>query len=124
MSLASMQGGALDAPSPIGFTEKIWRINWGLVLVLTAIAGIGVLALYSAAGGRFDPWASRHAMRYVGAFGVMLVTALVPPRVWLALAWPIYVAVSDRWAYVADTVNRRVVRVKLGYAAEATAAVP
>ncbi|MGD9879781.1 MAG: rod shape-determining protein RodA [Reyranella sp.] len=91
MSLASMQGGALDAPAPIGFTEKIWRINWGLVLVLTAIAGIGVLALYSAAGGRFDPWASRHAMRYVGAFGVMLVTALVPPRVWLALAWPIYV---------------------------------
>ncbi len=40
---------ALDAPAPIGFGEKIWRINWGLVLVLTAIAGIGVLALYSAA---------------------------------------------------------------------------
>ena len=36
---------ALDAPAPIGFGEKIWRINWGLVLVLTAIAGIGVLAL-------------------------------------------------------------------------------
>lgn len=90
MSLASMQGGALDAPAPIGFAEKIWRINWGLVLVLTAIAGVGVLALYSAAGGRFDPWASRHAMRYVAAFGVMLTVALVPPRVWLALAWPIY----------------------------------
>jgi rod shape determining protein RodA len=91
MSVASTQGGALDAPAPIGFAEKIWRINWGLVLVLTAIAGIGVLALYSAAGGRFDPWASRHAMRYVAAFGVMLVTALVPPRVWLTLAWPIYI---------------------------------
>lgn len=36
------------------------------------------------------------------------------------LAWPTYVAVSGRWAYVSDTVNRRVVRVKLGYAAEAT----
>jgi hypothetical protein len=34
------------------------------------------------------------------------------------------VAVSDRWAYVADTVNRRVVRVKLAYAAEETCAVP
>ena len=95
MSLASLPGnpggGALDAPTPIGFAEKIWRINWGLVLVLTAIAGIGVLALYSAAGGRFDPWASRHAMRYVAALGVLLVTALVPPRVWLALSWPIYI---------------------------------
>jgi rod shape determining protein RodA len=86
-----MQGGALDAPAPIGFAEKIWRINWGLAVVLTAIAAIGVLALYSAAGGRFDPWASRHAMRYAAAFGVMLTVALVPPRVWLALAWPIYI---------------------------------
>jgi hypothetical protein len=42
----------------------------------------------------------------------------------IPLAWPSYVAVSDRWAYVADTVNRRVVRVKLGYAAEASCAAP
>jgi outer membrane protein assembly factor BamB len=41
----------------------------------------------------------------------------------IPLAWPTYVAVSDRWAYVADTVNRRVVKVKLLYAAEATCAV-
>ncbi len=36
----------------------------------------------------------------------------------IPLAWPVYVAVSDHWAYVADTVNRRVVRVKLNYTAE------
>ena len=82
---------ALDAPAPVGFAEKIWRINWGLVLVLTAIAGLGVLALYSAAGGRFEPWAARHAVRYGAAFGLMLVVALIHPKVWLALAWPIYV---------------------------------
>ena len=82
---------ALDAPAPIGFGEKIWRINWGLALVLTAIAGIGVVALYSAAGGRFDPWAARHAVRYGVAFGIMLVVALMHPKVWLALAWPIYI---------------------------------
>jgi hypothetical protein len=40
------------------------------------------------------------------------------------LAWPTYVGVSDRHAYVADTVNRRVVRVKLAYAAEETCATP
>jgi hypothetical protein len=38
----------------------------------------------------------------------------------IPLAWPSYVAVSDRWAYVADTINRRVVRVKLTHVAEAT----
>ncbi len=82
---------ALDAPAPVSFTERIWRINWGLALVLTAIAGVGVLALYSAAGGRFEPWASRHAVRYGAAFVLMLMVALIHPKVWLALAWPIYI---------------------------------
>ena len=38
----------------------------------------------------------------------------------IPLAWPTYVGVSDDFAYIADTVNRRVVRVKLSYAAEAS----
>lgn len=38
----------------------------------------------------------------------------------IPLAWPVYVVASDTHAYVADTINRRVVRVRLGYAAEAT----
>jgi hypothetical protein len=38
----------------------------------------------------------------------------------IPLAWPVYVAVSDKYAYVSDTVNLRLVRVKLGYAADAT----
>ncbi len=82
---------ALGTPAPPSFGEKLWRINWGLVLVLTAIAAIGTVALYSAAGGRFDPWAARHAIRYGAAVVVLLVTALMPPKVWLWLAWPIYV---------------------------------
>jgi rod shape determining protein RodA len=88
MSLSSL---SLSTPAPVGFGEKIWRINWGLVLVLTAIAAVGVVALYSAAGGRFDPWAGKHAMRYGVALGLCLIVALINPKVWLALAWPIYV---------------------------------
>jgi outer membrane protein assembly factor BamB len=42
----------------------------------------------------------------------------------IPLAWPTYVAVSDRWAFVGDTVNRRVVRVKLNYKEEQTCPVP
>ncbi|CAN5600460.1 rod shape-determining protein RodA [soil metagenome] len=89
MSLGALGLGAAPA---IGFGERIWRINWGLVLVLSAIAGVGVLALYSAAGGRFEPWAARHAMRYGMALALGLIVALIHPRVWLAAAWPIYIA--------------------------------
>jgi len=42
----------------------------------------------------------------------------------IALAWPQAVAVGDGWAYVGDRLNRRIVRVKLGSAAEAACAVP
>jgi rod shape determining protein RodA len=82
---------SLGTPAQPTFAERIWRINWGLLLVLTAIAGIGVVALYSAAGGRFDPWAARHAIRYGAAVGILLAAALVPPKVWFTLAWPIYI---------------------------------
>src|SRR3954470_9382296 len=87
MSLASL---SLSTPAPVGFGEKIWRINWGLVLVLSAIAAVGVLALYSAAGGRLEPWAGRHAMRYGMALGLCLIIALIHRKVWPWLAWPIY----------------------------------
>ena len=40
MSLGSL---SLGAPLPVGFGEKIWRINWGLLLVLSAIAAVGVV---------------------------------------------------------------------------------
>lgn len=86
-----MSSFTLGKPSQPVFSERIWRINWGLVLVLTAIAAIGVVALYSAAGGRFDPWAARHAIRYGAALFVLLVAALIPPKVWLTLSWPIYI---------------------------------
>ena len=85
-----MAAVSLGTPAAPGFGERLWRINWGLILVLTAIAGIGTVALYSAAGGRFDPWAARHAIRYGAALAVLLATALVPPKVWLTLAWPMY----------------------------------
>ena len=81
----------LNAPAPVSFSEKVWRINWGLVLVLTAIAAVGVVSLYSAAGGRFEPWAARHGIRFAGALGLMLIVALIHPKVWLGLAWPIYI---------------------------------
>jgi hypothetical protein len=42
----------------------------------------------------------------------------------IAFSWIVSAAVTDRNLYVADSVNRRVLRVKLDYAAVETAAVP
>jgi rod shape determining protein RodA len=100
-----MTSVSLGTPAPPGFGERIWRINWGLILVLSAIAGIGVVALYSAAGGRLDPWAARHAVRYGAALALLLGVCLIHPKVWLNLAWPIY-ALSILLLIAVDVVGK------------------
>ncbi|MGE0253738.1 MAG: rod shape-determining protein RodA [Alphaproteobacteria bacterium] len=70
--------------------EKILRLNWGLVLLVSMIAGIGFAMLYSAANASLEPWAGRQMARF--AFGVVLMVgvALVDIRFWLRAAWPFY----------------------------------
>ena len=56
--------------------QKVWHIHWMFVLLLCATAGIGFAMLYSAAGGNFDPWASRQMIRFSAGL-VMLVAVAV-----------------------------------------------
>jgi rod shape determining protein RodA len=69
---------------------KLGQIDWTLCLLLTAIAGIGAVMLYSIAGGSWSPWASRHVALYLACFAAMIALATVDLRVWFALAYPIY----------------------------------
>ncbi|RME67589.1 MAG: rod shape-determining protein RodA, partial [Alphaproteobacteria bacterium] len=75
----------------IRLLAKLVRINWLVVLAICAIAGIGMAALYSVAGGAFEPWAIRQGARFAVALAVMLAIALVDIRVWMKVAVPIYV---------------------------------
>ena len=70
--------------------EKLAEINWGLVVLITAIACVGFAMLYSAAGGHFDPWASRQMARFVAGFAILVAVACVDIRVWMGLAYPAY----------------------------------
>jgi rod shape determining protein RodA len=69
---------------------KLGQIDWTLCLLLTAITGIGTVMLYSIAGGAWSPWAGRHLILYGVCFAAMIALATVDPRVWYALAYPIY----------------------------------
>ena len=69
---------------------KLGQIDWTLCLVLTAIAGVGTVMLYSIAGGAWSPWAGRHLALYGVCFVAMIALATVDLRVWFALAYPIY----------------------------------
>lgn len=70
--------------------QKVVDLNWMIVLVLCFVAAIGVAMLYSVAGGTFEPWASRQAIRFVMLLGVMLAMALIGIRFWMWLSYPAY----------------------------------
>src|SRR5438477_11116173 len=74
----------------LGFVDKLRAIQWGLVLLVGAIAGIGFAMLYSAANGNLQPWASRQMTRFAMAFVPMLIVALVDIRHWFRSAYWIY----------------------------------
>jgi rod shape determining protein RodA len=71
---------------------KVLQVNWIYVLLLCCLAGVGYTALYSAAGGSPEPYATRHAMRFAMGLLVALAIAFIDIRVIQKLAWPAYVA--------------------------------
>ena len=56
-------------------------LNWGLILTVFLLGLVGVGTLYSAAGGSFEPWAWRHALRLIVGLFLMLVVAALDVRV-------------------------------------------
>lgn len=70
--------------------RKLRDVTWGLVLLITVIAGIGFSALYSAGGGSLDPWADKQMARFAVGLGVMLALALTDIRHWMRFAYAFY----------------------------------
>ncbi|HYL32285.1 MAG TPA: rod shape-determining protein RodA [Stellaceae bacterium] len=71
--------------------QKLWDLNWGLVLLITATASIGFVMLYSVASGHVDPWAAKQMARFAVGLVIMFAVALVDIRTWLKSAYYLYV---------------------------------
>lgn len=69
---------------------KITQIDWRFAALLSVVAGVGALMLYSVAKGSWEPWAANHLIRFGIGMAVMLVLALVDLRVWFVAAYPVY----------------------------------
>ena len=65
---------AYSETTKLSLTDKLKRINYGLIILVTACCSIGFAMLYSAAGGDIEPWAQRHLVRYfVGLVGIIIL---------------------------------------------------
>jgi rod shape determining protein RodA len=72
------------------FVGKLRRIEWGLVFVLAMITTVGAILLFGAAGGKWDPWAGDHIIRFTVVCTIMLVIATIDVRIWYHVAYPAY----------------------------------
>ncbi len=62
--------------------RKLLYLNWPLILLVTAVCGLGFLMLYSIAGGSADPWMRPQLQRFGAGVALMLIVALVPIWFW------------------------------------------
>jgi rod shape determining protein RodA len=85
-----MREGRLWREASFGIGTKVWQVNWLYVLLLCVLAGVGYAALYSAAGGSTEPYASRHVLRFAAGLVLTIGIALIDIRFIARLAWPSY----------------------------------
>src|SRR6202166_5139646 len=74
----------------LSLADKLRGVQWGLVILIAAISGIGFAMLYSAANGSLQPWASRQMTRFAIAFVPMLLVAIIDIRHWFRAAYWVY----------------------------------
>lgn len=71
---------------PAAIADQSWRA----IAIVTALALIGAVALYSVAGGSGSPWAVTHIMRFSVFLTMALVMSYIPPDTYKPLLIPAY----------------------------------
>ncbi|HZT86836.1 MAG TPA: rod shape-determining protein RodA [Stellaceae bacterium] len=86
MSTLSSEIGSRE----LTLADRIWGINWALIVLVTIVAGIGFAMLYSAADGSWQPWAGKQMARFGIALVPMIAAALIDIRHWYRIAYWVY----------------------------------
>ncbi len=72
--------------------RKVLYLNWPLVLLLSTVASVGFLMLYSVAGGSMRPWAEPQMIRFAAGLAIMFAVAMVPIWFWRNISALAYIA--------------------------------
>jgi rod shape determining protein RodA len=75
--------------APTGL-RKILYLNWPLVVLVTAVASVGFLMLFSISGGNLDIWARPQMERFAMGMVLMFIVAMVPIWFWRNMAGVAY----------------------------------
>ncbi|MGB0799063.1 MAG: rod shape-determining protein RodA [Planktomarina sp.] len=70
--------------------RKILALNWPVIFLLTAIAGVGFIMLYSVAGGSIERWAEPQIQRFFMGMTGLFIVAMVPIWFWRNMSFVAY----------------------------------
>jgi len=73
--------------------QPLARLPWRLIFLVTAICSIGLITLYSAAGGSASPWALKQAITILFFFAVAIGMSWIPEQWIKQLTFPTYVII-------------------------------
>ncbi len=93
----------LDASErQFSFMERLRMFPFFYFALLLILSLIGILMLYSAAGGNFDVWAMDQLVFLGLGIIVLVVTAFIPPQLLRMLAWPLWLftVILLVWVYI------------------------
>lgn len=76
----------------MSLTEKFFNLNFMYMLLISMMAATGVIMLYSAANGSWNPWALNHLIRFAFGFCIMIALAMLDIRIFMRYAYLFYFA--------------------------------
>jgi rod shape determining protein RodA len=73
--------------------QPLARLPWRLIFLIGSISAIGILTLYSAAGGSASPWAVKQALTILVCFGGAIVMSWIREETIKQFVFPAYAAI-------------------------------
>ena len=73
--------------------QPLARLPWRLILMVTGIAGFGLIVLYSAAGASMQPWAVKQAIIFMVFLAIAVGMSWLKESTIKAVTFPLYVVI-------------------------------
>ena len=70
--------------------NKIKNINLLFIFIIVLLSLIGTTALYSAGDGNFDPWATKHIIRFALSLALLVFIALIDIKIFYKYSYGIF----------------------------------
>lgn len=74
----------------LSLMDKIRLFSWPYLVLICLVVFTGLMLLYSAGNGNWEPWASKQFIRFLMSLGILFFVSLTNLRLWMKYAYVIY----------------------------------